>query len=372
MSGNRKSAVSSQQSEAISKQAAPSARKASPCFSRITDYASRLTLLTALLLALSPLHSGFLYAESSSPTLMVIVGAPGEEDYADVFEQSATAWLQAARAAGGETIEIASEAGGPTSRERLQTALLTVTNSPADLWLVFVGHGTFDGKEAKFNLPGPDVSATELAEWLKPLQRRVVIVQGASASAPFINRLSATNRIIITATRSGGEQNYARFGANAAAALMSPQTDLDQDGQNSALEIFLAAARLTKDWYQAEGRLATEHPLIDDNGDGRGTPAEWFQGLRVVRKTADGSLPDGLRAHQVHLVPSAFEAMLTTEQRQWRDAKEIELARLRERKAALPEVEYLTALEKMLLELSRFYQKTEADFETGSPADAGT
>jgi hypothetical protein len=366
MRGNWKSGVRSQESEASSKLAA------SCRWSRIAPHASRLTLLTALLLALSPLHSGFLYAESSSPTLMVIVGAPGEADYADVFERSANAWIGAAREAGGEVIEIVSEPGAPESREQLQTALLTATNSTADLWLAFIGHGTFDGREAKFNLPGPDVSATELAEWLKPLQRRVVIFQGASASAPFINRLSATNRIIITATRSGGEQNYARFGANAAAALTSPQTDLDQDGQNSALEIFLAAARLTKDWYQAEGRLATEHPLIDDNGDGRGTPAEWFQGLRVVRKTADGSLPDGLRAHQVHLVPSAFEAMLTTEQRQWRDAKEIELARLRERKAALPEAEYLAALEKMLLELSRFYQAAEAALDSAGPADAGT
>jgi hypothetical protein len=372
MRTNRKSEVSSQESAAISKQAASSAGKASPCFSRITDYASRSSLLTALLLTLIPLLSGFLSAATSSPTLMVIVGAPGEEDYAEVFEQSARTWLQAARDAGGEAIEIASEAGRPESREQLQAALLTATNSPADLWLAFVGHGTFDGKEAKFNLPGPDISATELAEWLKPLQRRVIIVQGASASAPFINRLSATNRIIITATRSGGEQNYARFGANAAAALTSPLTDLDQDGQNSALEIFLAAARLTKDWYQAEGRLATEHPLIDDNGDGRGTPAEWFQGLRVVRKTADGSLPDGLRAHQVHLVPSAFEAMLTTEQRQWRDAKEIELARLRERKAAMPEAEYLAALEKMLLELSRFYGELEKEPAAQASADSGT
>ncbi len=299
------------------------------------------------------------FAGVASPDLIVVVGAPGEEDYAEIFKESATAWLQAARTAQARATEIVAEANQPHSRERLRTALLSATNSPADLWLAFIGHGTFDGKEAKFNLPGPDVSATELAEWLKPLQRRVVIFQGASASAPFINRLSGTNRTIVTATRSGSEQNYARFGINAANALTNILSDIDQDGQNSALEVFLAAARMTAEWYKTEGRLATEHPLIDDNGDGRGTPADWFQGLRVVKKSTDGSLADGLRANQVFLVPSEFEARLSVEQRQWRDAKEIEVARLRERKATMPEAEYLSALEQLLLELSRFYREIE-------------
>jgi hypothetical protein len=297
---------------------------------------------------------------SDRAALIVIVGAPGEETYADVFKESAAAWMGAGQAAQLNTLEIVADPGQQPSRDRLHSALLSATNSMADLWLAFVGHGTFDGKEAKFNLPGPDVSATELAEWLKPLARRVVIVQGASASAPFINRLSATNRVIITATRTGSEQNYARFGINAAAALTNALSDVDQDGQNSALEIFLAASRLTAEWYKTEGRLATEHPLIDDNGDGRGTPADWFQGLRLVKQSQDGTLADGLRANQVFLVPGEFEARLTAEQRRWRDDKEIEIARLRERKAAMQPDEYRAGLEKLLLELARFYRDVEA------------
>lgn len=300
-----------------------------------------------------------LRAAPAAPTLIVVVGAPGEPEYAKVFEDSAADWMKAGTNTHGQVIEITGDLPKPDSHDRLKNALLPATNSPADLWLVLIGHGTFDGKEAKFNLVGPDVSASELAEWLKPVNRRVVVFQGASASAPFINRLSATNHIIITATRSGSEQNYARFGMNAAKALNNPLTDIDHDGQNSALEIFLAAARMTAEWYKAEGRLATEHPLIDDNGDGRGTPADWFQGLQVVKKSADGSLPDGLRANQVYLVPSDFEAKLTLEERQWRDAKEIELARLRDKKSSMSEDEYFGHLEKLLLELSHFYDRIE-------------
>ena len=313
-----------------------------------------------------------LFAASPPPSLIVIVGAPGEEDYANVFKESAAAWLAAARSAKTDAVAIVAEPDKPDSRERLHSVLLAATNSPADLWLAFVGHGTFNGKEAKFNLPGPDISATELSEWLKPLKRRVILLQGASASGPFINRLSASNRIIITATRSGSEQNYARFGINAANALTNSLSDVDQDGQNSALEVFLAASRMTTEWYKSEGRIATEHPLIDDNGDGRGTPADWFQGLRVVKKSTDGALADGLRANQVFIVPSEFEASLTVEQRQWRDAKEIEIARLRDRKASIQEADYLAALEKLLLELSRFYGELEKKADVTPSKIGGT
>ena len=135
-----------------------------------------------------------------------------------------------------------------------------------------IGHGTFDGKEAKFNLRGPDLSAADLAEWLKPFRRPVAVINCASASSPFINKLSATNRVIIAATRSGYEQNYARFGEYISSAVADPQADLDKDGQTSLLEAFLMASRRVAEFYNTEGRLATEHALLDDNGDGLGTP----------------------------------------------------------------------------------------------------
>lgn len=318
-------------------------------------------MLRTLLWSFTSLIGGatLLQAESATPELVVVVGAPGETNYATVFAESARDWLKAGTNAHANIVEITGAKTTPDGYQQLKATLLAATNSPADLWLAFIGHGTFDGKEAKFNLVGPDVSATEIADWLKPAKRRVVIFQGASASAPFINRLSASNHIIITATRSGSEQNYARFGSFAAEALNNPLTDIDHDDQNSALEIFLAAARMTTEWYKSEGRLATEHPLIDDNGDGRGTPADWFQGLRMVKKTSDGSLPDGLRANQVYLVPSKFESKLTIEEREWRNAKEIELARLRERKTSMKEDAYFLQLEQLLLELSHFYDRIE-------------
>ena len=81
-----------------------------------------------------------------------------------------------------------------------------------------------------------------------------------------------------TTTRSGGEQNFARFEVSISCYLSNADTDLDKDGQTSVLEAFLVASRQLSDFYDAEGRLATEHPLIDDNGDQLGTPLNGFGG----------------------------------------------------------------------------------------------
>jgi hypothetical protein len=199
------------------------------------------------------------------------------------------------------------------------------------------------------------VTATELAEWLKPFRRPLAVVDAASSSAPFLNKLSAPGRVVVTATRSGFEQNLTRFGEYFSGALASLDADLDKDGQVSLLEAFLNASSQVREFYQSEGRLATEHALIDDNGDGLGTPAEWFRGVRAIKKADKGAGVDGTRAHQFHLILSEEERRLSPEVRQRRDALELEVVRLRERKADVPEAEYYPQLEKLLLELSRLY-----------------
>ena len=260
--------------------------------------------------------------------------------------------------AGAKRIAIGVEVGGETTdRERLKQALeAEVKEGAAELWIVLVGHGTFDGKEAKFNLRGPDLAAGDLGEWLKPFRRPLAIIDTSSASAPFLIKLAAPGRVVVSSTRSGNEQNYARFGKFFAEAIADPKSDLDKDGQVSLLEAFLSASQRTTEFYKTEGRLATEHALIDDNGDGLGTPAEWFRGVRATKQAKDGATLDGTRAHQFHLVRSAAELQLPPEARARRDALEVKLARLREAKAKLPEAKYYEELEKLLLELAAVYE----------------
>ena len=200
------------------------------------------------------------------------------------------------------------------------------------LWIVLIGHGTYDGREAKFNLRGPDVTDLELSQWLAPIKRPVAVLDCTSASGPFLNRLSAPNRVIVTATRSGDELNFARFGQYLAETIADPNADLDKDGQVSLLEAFLTASNRVDEYYKTHAQLATEHALIDDNGDRLGTPADWFRGVRATQRAKDGAPLDGLRAHQLHLIRSDREQALPEADRRRRDELELALAALRDQK----------------------------------------
>ncbi len=177
-----------------------------------------LTLLTiTFCLAIDP--------PKEHPVLIVVIGTPGSAEYESEFRRWASLWRAAAEKASAEYVVIGEGAeGNPKDRDRLREALTRrATASLEPLWVVMIGHGTFDGREAKFNLRGPDVTDVELLEWLKLIQRPVAILNFASASGPFLSRLSAPNRVVVTATRSGDEQNFARFGQYFAESIADPR-----------------------------------------------------------------------------------------------------------------------------------------------------
>jgi hypothetical protein len=314
---------------------------------RISDFGFQILLLTLALAARAD--------TLSSATVLIVVGAPGDSEYASNFTHQATLWQKACTQGECRHITLGLEPNAQTNDyERLKQALESEPKEGgAQFWLVLIGHGTFDGKEARFNLRGPDVTASDLALWLKPFHRPLAVVDTASCSAPFLNKLSATNRVIITATRSGNERNFTRFGQYFAEALANPEADLDKDGQVSLLEAFLTASRQAAEFYKAEGRLVTEHALLDDNGDALGTQADWFTGLRATKKAKENASPDGFLARQFHLGFSPDEQKLTPDQRAHRDALERQVFLLREKKAGMNEDEYYRQLEKLLLDLAR-------------------
>ena len=312
---------------------------------------------TLRLLAVAFLGAGL---PAAAGTVIIVTGAPGEAEFADTFTKQAAAWKEAAEKGGARVVEIgggAEDAKNPDV-EKLHAALAAEKPDGTEpLWVVLNGHGTWDGKVARFNLRGPDVSDDELAAWLQPVKRPAVIINAASSSAPFLAKLSGPGRIVITATRSGSEQNFARFGGFLAASLTDAAADLDTDGAVSVLEAFLMAARRTAEFYKSEGRLMTEHALIEDNGDGLGTPADWFKGLRAVKKSDKNAAVDGAAARHFYLIAPAAEKEWTAEQIKERETLEARVAALREAKATMKEDDYYEKLEPLLLELARLTQR---------------
>jgi len=105
-----------------------------------------------------------------------------------------------------------------SARRQIESCLheLAETAGSEDrILIVLIGHGSYDEEEAKFNLPGPDLSAPDFSLLLDSFgARSLALVNCASSSGAFIEELSKPGRIIITATRSGRERNetvFARF-----------------------------------------------------------------------------------------------------------------------------------------------------------------
>ncbi len=319
---------------------------------------ARVSVLRWLIALASLVVSSFAAAPNTNVVdLLLVVGASGEQEYAQAFQEEVQDWMNACHS-GNKSFQVID----PARTNQLELFTAALTNQPPsdqELWIVLIGHGTFDGRDAKFNLAGPDLSATNCAQILNSVPRPLIFIDTSSASAPFLNQLSATNRIVITATKSGFEENYARFGKFFARAISDPTADLDKDGQVSLLEAFLSATHQVEDFYKSERRLATEHALLDDNGDGKGTPASFYRGVRPAKTSDDASSVDGFRAHQIHFVPNEAEARMSPALRKRRNDLEIELERLRGHKASLSEEAYLKEIEPTLLDLARLYRGAE-------------
>ena len=341
-----------------------------------------LLLIASILICSATFFSSQVLANESenSQTVIVVVGAGGMQEYQAQFVQWAKLWEKACLQGNAKYIPIGleplndpnvSRASSPRPEDRMPSTQNDVNdlkilheaidNQPKEsdsaLWLVFMGHGTYDGRTAKFNMRGPDVSADELAEWLKPFQRPIALIDASSSSAPFINKLSGKNRVVITATKSGFELSYARFGNFISNAISETGADLDKDGQTSLLEAFLAASRQVQEFYSAAGRLATEHALIDDNGDGLGTSADWYQGIKPAKRPSGNNSPDGYRANQFCLIPSELERKIPPELKAKRDKLEMDIIKLRDSKDLYTEDEYFAQLEKLSCEMAKIYEQ---------------
>lgn len=321
-------------------------------------------------------------AQTEERLVIVVRGASGTDEYGELFDSWANRWVKAAKQGGGNLIAVGARNASASGKEDSGKSigdfdLLKSTidkwahrkQQTGELWIVLIGHGTFDGRTARFNLQGRDVSAKEFEGWLKPVKNSVAFINCASSSAPFMKRLAGPGRVLVTATKSGSEQNFARFGEYMSLAIGNVKFDLDKDGQTSLFEAFLAASRRTEEFYETEGRLATEHALLDDNGDGNGVRADWFRGVRVVKKAASGAGVDWQKAHQMHLVPSEVEKKLPVEVRRERDRIEMQVISLRDRKSDFEkEDEYYAQLEDLLLSLAKIYEPVSAAATGGKSA----
>ena len=294
-------------------------------------------------------------AEESDLKIITLMGAGGTDEYETTFAETAVTWSEAAERGGAEFQLIGGEVDADDGAEKLEKAIAD-TKSP-ELWIVLIGHGSYDGRFAKFNARGPDFTAEQLATWLEKYEGDLTVINTASASGGFIADLAKPDRIVITATKNEAEVSYTRFGKFFSEAISGkPEADLDNDDQVSLLESFLYSADRVAKFYEEENRIATEHALIDDNGDGLGSRSELFVGVNATKPPAEKADFDGERAAQKVLIKNAFERQLTAEQRKRRDELELKVKDLRRSKEDFEEDDYYEKLETLLRELAAIYR----------------
>ncbi|QDT84918.1 hypothetical protein [Gimesia chilikensis] len=293
---------------------------------------------------------------------ILVLGAEGTDEYAIQFADWAENWKQLAVGKQAELTVIGESLDARNSdRTLIEQELLRSPESYSATWLILIGHGTFDGKSARFNLRGPDLTAEQLKVCCDQITHPLAVLNCFSASGPFLQALSGENRVVISATKNGFEFYFSHFGKFLSAAASEPESDLDHDGQISLLEAYLAACRQTKAHYLEQGQLATEHALLDDNGDQRGSRADQFKGLdHLPEPGATASLPDGHRAQQFAVCALRPVSQITGTQKQLRDALEINILELKQRKTEFEtEDDYYQQLEPLMIQLAEIYRQAE-------------
>jgi hypothetical protein len=221
-------------------------------------------------------------AQAQETHLAVVVGLAGEPEHAELFQRWAGTLVDAAGKLGvtdviylAEKPEVdAKRVTGKSTKDEVVKAFDKLAAAGEDdvVFIVLIGHGSFDGKVAKFNLPGPDLTPADFEPLLKKMKsRHVVFVNTASASGPFIEALAGSGRTIVTATRTGAERFATLFGGYFVDALAGMDADSDKNRRISVLEAFTYATREVATAYQREGIMSTEHALLNDSG-GEGIP----------------------------------------------------------------------------------------------------
>src|SRR5262249_28105344 len=253
-----------------------------------------LAALAILMATVGPAFAGERYA-------LVVTGASGGPQYAKQYDAWRTSFVNLLRDSWNypddHVVVLAEKEGdgvAQSTRENVRRVLADLrTKATKDdvLLVLLIGHGaSANSDEAKFNLVGPDLSAAEWADLLRPIAARLVFVDTASGSFPFLERLAGRGRIVITANDSAAQQFETVFPGFFIKAFDDDSADLDKNGKVSVWEAFVYASDGVRRWFETKGQLATERALLDDNGDAQG-------------READGKGADNLLAQVTYVQP---------------------------------------------------------------------
>jgi hypothetical protein len=271
---------------------------------------------------------------------LIVSGLGGEPDYEHRFAEWNAAATKAVSGLAGDEQRVLSLAGAQATAAGVEKAVQQLARSlqrDDTVIVMLLGHGSFFGDEYRYNLTGPDLTGAQLKALFDRLPAGTqLIVNATSASGAVVETWKRPGRVVITATRSGGERNATRFARFFIDALSSERADRDKDQIVSAAEAFAFATEGVADSFKADAAIATEHARME----GADAPRVVVARFGSAARHADDPQLVALQQQQAGL--------------------EQELATVKARKTSMPEDDYFTALEPVLLRIARLGDEREA------------
>ncbi len=294
-----------------------------------------MNLMRTLIVAPALLMLMSLTPAQAANVTVVISGLGGNDEYTEKFDEYATAIADEAKRIALTQTDVMLLRGGAAKKE-IVTALFDAIATRTDVnsfTAYFIGHGSYDGRSYKFNIPGPDITDTELLALLNKIRaKQQLVVAATSASGALLDVIDTGNqttgqRVLITATKNGREKTAVLFPEYMVEAITTPAADTNKNESISAMEIFNYANSSVEGFYETEKLLAPEHARL------QGENAESFEVARY------GNL---LAAQDK--VP---EELLTM-----RETLASQVNTLRSRKEDINEDEYFDTLQDLMLKLA--------------------
>ena len=305
--------------------------------------------LLALAVLISPAAAG-----AEERYAVIVSGVSGTEKFAasqKTWVSSLQTTLQQRLGFAADRVTVLSDGGAPTAianRDNVTRTLASLKSrltAEDTLLVVLIGHGTYDGTAAKFNLVGPDMDSREWKTLFDGLAARLVFVNTTSSSFQFVPALAAKNRIVIAATDSAAQKYATMFPQFFIEGLdQGAKADNDKNGRLSVWEAFVYASQAVKQAFEKQGTLVTERSVIDDNGDGVGQEA-------AAAKGTDGVLAKTTFLDPLPASAAANPALAGLEKR--RISLEAEIEQLRAKKGEMPAGQYEEEFERLAVELAK-------------------
>jgi hypothetical protein len=291
----------------------------------------------------------------AAPYYVTVAGLGGEPDYEQRFTSLANDLDKLFKSAAVDA-HVYTLSGSGANKVRLTETLGQIAREakPDDAFiLILIGHGSYDGEEYKFNLPGPDISGDELAMLCNRIPaKRQLIVNTTSASGGSIGSLQRAGRIVIAATKTGTEKNATVFARYWVDALRDASADVDKNEVISALEAFQYADRKTASFYETQKRLATEHAVIEDTGKKEAVRA-------VSADNGEGRLAANFVLLRIGAAQKAANDPAKRALLEKKEELEQKIDILKYQKAAMSVEDYKQQLSSALLELAKVQEELD-------------